>query len=867
MASGGQVLDLSINADASGLVTETQRASQALESLQADARELGTTDVDLTIDANTTAAERDLADVESDARALDDTEVEISADLERSRIDRDLASLNRVLDGLERRKASPDVDLDITQLLRDEKKVRKAIDDLEARRAEVDVGLNVDTSGLAQLSALADDLDVSIGGVAGGVTNLIPMLGRLGTSAGAAGAAAGVLALVTATVALQASWVRMAADVETTIVSLDSLTDGMGEQMFGALQDFAAETPYALDEVTAAARRLLGAGIEMGDIEGVLTDLGNAASAYGVSLEQVTGIFSQMLLKGRVTNEELLQLAEAGVPAASILADALGVTTAQIEEMASAGQLGADAVNLLAEAMGSDAMGAMDAQAETLNGKLSTLNDTFAQIGQTLGAELLPIVSAAVTAFQYLADGLLWVTQKAAGFFDVTEAGTRVLGKMFPPAELLIRGIGWLGDAMGEGEEDSEDFAEATLDTTGAIQEQTVTVDELNSELETLISNFSTLKDDALSIEEGVVALDDAMTNVGDSLSEFGVSLDETTVAGANNRIAFGEALQALDDYALAVYQETGSQEAANKAWQQGYDDLIALAQGYGLSKTEAHDLADELRLTPDQITTEWDLIVNQTQLLEAADELTRLEERLAGLREERNDLTVELGIAMQEGDQAEIDRVMAEIYDTDAVIVDVLADIDTAETTIATLSADDSVVIDVSAPGAEAAGAAIETAAADQEATITVDLQGATEAGNDLDDVADRRDANIYVQLPNYYLAEQQLDNLARNRSVTITANVRRSGGGGGGGSDEALLLGATTLGAPIEGGYSGIGAPSRVTATGGATEPSAATTTILQPRRDSVAVYIDGASVAQHLETHTRRVAVAAAGSRRRP
>src|SRR5262249_38732133 len=79
--------------------------------------------------------------------------------------------------------------------------------------------------------------------------------------------------------------------------------------------------------------------------------------------------------KGKITTEEMQQLNERNIPAFKILASAMGVSVAKLQEMISNSELGQDKIELLVQSMGKFGGDAMVQQGQTFNGLLSTVKD------------------------------------------------------------------------------------------------------------------------------------------------------------------------------------------------------------------------------------------------------------------------------------------------------------------------------------------------------------------------------------------------------------------------------------------------------------------------------------------------------------
>lgn len=184
------------------------------------------------------------------------------------------------------------------------------------------------------------------------------------------------------------------------------------------LKAFAAGTPFEFQDVAQASQRLLAMGIAADQVVPTLSSVGNAVAAMGGGQEQidrVTMAIGQMNAKGKVSAEEMLQLAEAGIPAWDMLAQSIGKSVPETQKLVSEGQVAADqflaAFNSEVPKRFGDSMAA---QAQTLPGLMSTMKDTVSMglagmagplteslkgaIG-TLNQNLGPLMAAVGTAF------------------------------------------------------------------------------------------------------------------------------------------------------------------------------------------------------------------------------------------------------------------------------------------------------------------------------------------------------------------------------------------------------------------------------------------------------------------------------------
>lgn len=147
------------------------------------------------------------------------------------------------------------------------------------------------------------------------------------------------------------------------------------------LQQLGAETPFEFEELDSTAKLLNMAGFDGEELFKTLVNVGDAVSAIGGNGEVLEGIGTaifQMATKGKVSAEEMNQLAERGIPAWGILADKMGVSTGELMDMVSSGKMLADdVIPLLVEGLGEKFGGSMEKQSQTFNGLMSTMRDNF----------------------------------------------------------------------------------------------------------------------------------------------------------------------------------------------------------------------------------------------------------------------------------------------------------------------------------------------------------------------------------------------------------------------------------------------------------------------------------------------------------
>ena len=158
---------------------------------------------------------------------------------------------------------------------------------------------------------------------------------------------------------------------------------GKARAYLNDLYKISATTPFEFPELTGAARRFLAFGFSAQKTKDLLLTVGDAVAGIGggaAEIDRVTMALGQIQAKGKLSTEELLQLAELGIPAFEILRKQLGLTGAELETKLRQGAIGADqAIGALQRGMNEKFKGMAAAQSKTFLGQLSTMKDNAMQ--------------------------------------------------------------------------------------------------------------------------------------------------------------------------------------------------------------------------------------------------------------------------------------------------------------------------------------------------------------------------------------------------------------------------------------------------------------------------------------------------------
>lgn len=158
------------------------------------------------------------------------------------------------------------------------------------------------------------------------------------------------------------------------------------------MADFAVRTPFEYPELLEAAKRMLAYGFAAEEVLPTLRAVGDASAALGsgsVGIDRITLALGQIQAKGKLSGEEMRQLTEAGVPAWHILAEAMGKTVPELQDMVSKGLVpGGKAVDMLTAGMTKRFGGMMASMEDTWQGVTSSIKDIWRMTVGTLTQNL-----------------------------------------------------------------------------------------------------------------------------------------------------------------------------------------------------------------------------------------------------------------------------------------------------------------------------------------------------------------------------------------------------------------------------------------------------------------------------------------------
>lgn len=219
---------------------------------------------------------------------------------------------------------------------------------------------------------------------------------------------------------------KLAADMERTGIGFEVLLGSAdaAKKMLGDLATFAKNTPFTLDSASKNAQMLLAYGVSANQVLPNLKALGDVALGDEDKFNRLTLAFGQVMSKGRLMGQEVLQMTEAGFNPLQEISRTTGISVAELSKRMEDGQISA---GMLAAAFqsttgpGGRFQNGMEKLQKSAWGMLSTLIDAVAfglrPIGDAAIAVLKPLVTFATQvsdAFGAFAAQNQWLTKAVA---------------------------------------------------------------------------------------------------------------------------------------------------------------------------------------------------------------------------------------------------------------------------------------------------------------------------------------------------------------------------------------------------------------------------------------------------------------------
>lgn len=192
-------------------------------------------------------------------------------------------------------------------------------------------------------------------------------------------------------------------------------------------------TAFGMGEAATVASQMVASGIKPGkELERVLKTVGDTASISGDSMEGMGMIFGSVAARGKLMGDDLMQLRSRGLPVMDILAESMGKTTAEVEKMASNGEI---SFEIFEKAMREKMGGAALESGKTFSGAVMNAKASLGRLGEAILQGPFNAAPAIIGKATVAIDGL---TDKTKGVLEYLKmgSGSEAFKKAFPdPAQ------------------------------------------------------------------------------------------------------------------------------------------------------------------------------------------------------------------------------------------------------------------------------------------------------------------------------------------------------------------------------------------------------------------------------------------------
>lgn len=163
-----------------------------------------------------------------------------------------------------------------------------------------------------------------------------------------------------------------------------------GDKLFQDAVDFAAKTPFTLQDVGKSAKQLLAYGTAAESVVSDLKTLGDVAAGVGAPIQDLVYLYGTLRTQGKAMTVDIRQFAGRGIPIYAELAKVLGVATGEVSKMVEAGKVGFPQVEQAFKNMtkeGGQFNNMMSEQAKSLTGLMSNLQDAISRMFNDIGKD------------------------------------------------------------------------------------------------------------------------------------------------------------------------------------------------------------------------------------------------------------------------------------------------------------------------------------------------------------------------------------------------------------------------------------------------------------------------------------------------
>lgn len=163
------------------------------------------------------------------------------------------------------------------------------------------------------------------------------------------------------------------------------------DKLIKNIQTIGEQSAYDSNDLMNMAKQWVNIGDSADSATQKMKTIVDVGSAYGLTREQIEGAnlaLTQMQMSGKIGQQDMMQLINAGIPAWQLLSESMGLPVAQLKEMGSKGELTQQAIDTLFQSMQTKCQGATANMNGTLSAAFSNLDEvvhnTMASVGDII---------------------------------------------------------------------------------------------------------------------------------------------------------------------------------------------------------------------------------------------------------------------------------------------------------------------------------------------------------------------------------------------------------------------------------------------------------------------------------------------------
>ena len=233
----------------------------------------------------------------------------------------------------------------------------------------------------------------------------------VGTFAKFTGISLGVSAVVKGVKELASASIEAYRKNEMLVTSFSTLLGSatQAQTLVSSLKQYGADSPYDTEGLSKAAQLMLGYGMSAQSIMPTLRQLGDIAMGDNNKLQSLALAFSQMSAAGKVCKQDLNQMVNAGFNPLQVISEQTGESIGSLTDKVSKGAISVQQIEQAfkdATSAGGKFHNMASNMSETLEGKINSMADEWANVKTQLGALVAPAFVASLEALRKTLQGI-----------------------------------------------------------------------------------------------------------------------------------------------------------------------------------------------------------------------------------------------------------------------------------------------------------------------------------------------------------------------------------------------------------------------------------------------------------------------------